>query len=78
MNWIIFFLVTIVVLFIWCMVSVSYQEKQALNDMQQAIDSQIDFTETKVVVDKERNYYFAVDEERQEVFCYSLKKNSTL
>ena len=57
MNWIIFLGVGFVVLFVIGMVSVFYQERQDLNDMQQAIDSRVGFTDSKVVLDKERYYY---------------------
>ena len=36
-----------------------------------AVSSRTDFTESKVVKDDSASFHFAVDEGRQEVFCYS-------
>lgn len=76
MFWIILIVLFFVAIPIWAAISMSLDEKRALEEMRQVIDSRIDFTDSKVVVDNERFYYFAVDDERQEVFCYSLKKTA--
>lgn len=46
-------------------------QAEAKEDMRTAVSAKVDFTETKVIKDESCYYHFAVDEGRQEVFCYS-------
>ncbi len=61
------FSAVLIVILIYALVSNANEKERR----EAAVSSRTDFTESKVVKDDSASFHFAVDENRQEVFCYS-------
>jgi hypothetical protein len=65
------FVIFLVVIFVVGLIAVMVANSNEKERRDAAVSARTDFTESKVVKDDHASFHFAVDESRQEVFCYS-------
>lgn len=71
MSVVITFAIVFAIAFVGAIISASDANSNEKERRETAVSSRTDFTESKVVKDDGADLHFAVDESRQEVFCYS-------
>lgn len=68
------YIIILAVIFIVALIAMAVSHSDEKKKKEAAILSRKDFVESKVVKDDTASFHFAVDETRQEVFCYSRSK----